>query len=46
MIWQNIYAEIFFEKKMWPDFNESDFYKIINKFIKIRRNFGGLNVRN
>ena len=46
MIWQNIYAEIFFEKKMWPDFNQSDFYKIINKFNKIRRNFGGLNVRN
>ena len=38
----NIYRNIF-EKKLWPDFNKYDFYKIINKFNKINRNFGGLN---
>ena len=44
LIWQLIYTEIFFLKKMWPDFKEDDFFKIINKFKKINRNFGGLNV--
>ena len=44
LIWQLIYTEIFFMKKMWPDFTKKDFIKIINKFKKINRNFGGLNV--
>ena len=44
LIWQLIYTEIFFLKKMWPDFKKDDFFKIINKFKKINRNFGGLNV--
>ena len=42
MIWQSIYSEIFFIKKMWPDFNKSDFKKIILNFKKINRNFGGI----
>ena len=45
LIWQCIYSEIFFVKKMWPDFNKNDFKKIIIEFSKINRNFGGLNVR-
>ena len=40
LLWQLAYAEIFFEKKLWPDFNEKDFIKIIKKFRKIKRNFG------
>ena len=40
LLWQLAYAEIFFEKKLWPDFNEKDFGKILNKYKKIRRNFG------
>ena len=43
LIWQSIYSEIFFVKKMWPDFSRNDFFKIINKFKKIKRKFGGLN---
>ncbi len=43
--WQIIYTEIFFEKKMWPDFNKNDFFRIIKKFEAINRNFGGLNAR-
>ena len=43
LIWQLIYTEIFFEKKMWPDFSRDDFYRILKKFKDIRRNFGGLN---
>jgi len=40
LLWQIAYAEIFFVDKLWPDFNESDFNKIINKFYRIKRNFG------
>ncbi len=40
LLWQLSYSEIFFSKKLWPEFKESDFIKIINKFRKIKRNFG------
>jgi undecaprenyl diphosphate synthase len=40
LLWQIAYSEIFFEKKLWPDFNEKDYVKIIRKFRKIKRNFG------
>ena len=40
LLWQIAYAEIFFIDKLWPDFNRNDFNKIINKFHKIKRNFG------
>ena len=42
LLWQLAYAEIFFEKKLWPDFNEKDYIKIIKKFKKIKRNFGNI----
>ncbi len=45
LIWQIIYTEIFFEKKMWPDFNEKDFLRILKKFKFVRRNFGGIDDR-
>ena len=40
LLWQLAYSEIFFVDKLWPDFNENDFNKIITKFKKIKRNFG------
>jgi undecaprenyl diphosphate synthase len=40
LLWQLAYAEIFFEKKLWPSFNEKDFNKIIKKYKNIKRNFG------
>ena len=40
LLWQVAYSEIFFEKKLWPDFNEKDYIQIIKKFKKIKRNFG------
>mgnify|MGYP001307509991 FL=1 len=40
LLWQLAYSEIFFEKKLWPDFNEKDYNKIIKKFRGIKRNFG------
>ena len=42
LLWQLAYSEIFFEKKLWPDFNEKDYNKIINKFRNIKRNFGNI----
>tara|TARA_B100000686_G_scaffold353821_1_gene461000 strand:- start:1678 stop:2355 length:678 start_codon:yes stop_codon:yes gene_type:complete len=42
LLWQSIYSEIFFEKKLWPEFNENDFNKILNQYKKIKRNFGGI----
>ena len=44
LMWQLTYTEIFFVKKMWPEFNKNDFYKIINQYENINRNFGGLSV--
>ena len=40
LLWQLAYAEIFFEKKLWPEFNEKDYNRIIKRFKNIKRNFG------
>ena len=42
MLWQLAYTEIFFEKKLWPDFNRIDFKKILEKFKSIKINFGSI----
>ena len=42
LLWQLAYSEIFFEKKLWPDFNEKDYVKIIDKYKSIKRNFGNI----
>ena len=42
LLWQLAYSEIFFVKKLWPDFSEKDYYNIISKFEKINRNFGSV----
>ena len=42
LLWQLAYSEIFFEKKLWPDFTEKDYNKIINSFRKIKRNYGNI----
>jgi len=40
LLWQLAYSEIFFEKKLWPEFTEKDYNKIIKNYKKIKRNFG------
>lgn len=42
MLWQLAYSELFFLKKLWPDFNSFDLKKIIKKYKKSKRNFGGI----
>mgnify|MGYP001464524240 CR=1 FL=1 len=40
LLWQLAYTEIFFVKKLWPEFKENDYKMIIRKFKLIKRNFG------
>ena len=40
LLWQMAYTEIYFEKKLWPEFNIIDYKKIIKKFKSTKRNFG------
>ena len=40
LLWQIAYTEIFFEKKLWPDFKNEDLKRIMKKFGNIKRNFG------
>jgi undecaprenyl diphosphate synthase len=42
MLWQLAYSEIFFEKKLWPDFKETDFDRILKLYSKITRKFGNV----
>ena len=42
LLWQAAYAELFFVDTLWPDFSVKELEKIIAKFKKIERRFGGL----
>ena len=42
LLWQMAYTEIYFEKKLWPDFRKNDYKKILNKFRLSKRNFGSI----
>ena len=40
LLWQISYSEIFFVRKLWPDFTKKDLDKIIKDYDKIKRKFG------
>jgi len=42
LLWQISYTEIFFEKKLWPDFSAKDLNKVITKYKNTKRNYGSL----
>ena len=42
MLWQLAYSELFFLRKLWPDFTSNDLIRIIKKYKKIKRNFGAI----
>lgn len=41
LTWQSIYSELFFMKKYWPDFEESDADLILKEYAERKRKFGG-----
>ena len=40
LLWQIAYAELYFTKKMWPDFEKEDLYKAIISYQNRERRFG------
>ena len=42
LLWQIAYTEIFFEKKLWPEFSTQDYNRILEKFKQLKRNFGSI----
>ena len=42
LLWQLAYSELYFIRKLWPDFKVADFRKIIKDFRKVKRNFGNI----
>ena len=42
MLWQLAYAEMYFPKIHWPDFNTNEFDKAILEYNKRKRRFGGI----
>jgi len=42
LLWQLAYTEIFFEKKLWPDYKKNDYQKTLKSFRSLKRNFGAI----
>ena len=42
LLWQFAYTEIYFEKKLWPEFSTQDYNRILEKFKQLKRNFGNI----
>lgn len=40
ILWQLAYTELYFDDKLWPDFNKYDLYQAIQSFAKRQRRFG------
>lgn len=40
LLWQIAYSELYFTKKLWPDFNRNDFYEAIFDLQNRERRFG------
>lgn len=41
MTWESVYSELMFSQKNWPEFNEHDLKTAIDKYGRLKRNFGG-----
>jgi len=42
LLWQIAYSEIYFVKKLWPEFTSNDYNKILTNFENLKRNFGAI----
>lgn len=40
LLWQTAYSELYFTKKLWPDFGPEDLKKVVVWYQKQQRNFG------
>ena len=43
LLWQSAYAEFYFTKTLWPDFDRGEVTRAIESFLGRKRRFGGLN---
>lgn len=39
-LWQAAYSELYFSKKLWPDFSKNDLSNAIKEYLKRKRKFG------
>jgi len=42
LLWQGAYAELFFTKTLWPDFDRAEFHQLLREYKRRSRRFGGL----
>ena len=42
LLWQSAYSEYEFIDTLWPDFSADEFHKIVNRYGKRERRFGGV----
>ena len=40
ILWQLAYTELYFDSKLWPDYNKYDLFEAIKNFAKRQRRFG------
>ena len=40
MPWQSCYSELYFSKKLWPDFSKKDFIAALRDYSRRKRRFG------
>jgi len=41
VLWQAAYSELYFSKKLWPDFTEKDLDEVLKEYARRQRRFGG-----
>jgi len=45
LLWQAAYSELYFSKKLWPDFSKDDLCRAIEEYSRRQRRFGGVRVK-
>ena len=45
LLWQAAYSELYFSKKLWPEFSKRDFRRAIEAYARRKRRFGGIKIK-
>jgi undecaprenyl diphosphate synthase len=45
LLWECAYAELYFSKRLWPDFTDTDLIEALKEFRQRERRFGGLSIK-